>query len=931
MQKIVFFILLAAFSTTTLLAGIIHGRVTDAKTGEVLPGVAVQIKELNKTAVTGLDGAFSFRNIPGGTYTLSVGQKLYLGFSSSVTVNEALTASMDIALTPSVKSMQEVIVGGTRSSGSTDAGARQLEKVSDNVLNVLSNHQLQLMPDVTVASVLRRVSGVTVDRGADGEGRYPVIRGMDKRYNYTLINGVKIASPDDKNRYVPMDLFPSEMLQRLEVIKSLTPDMEPDAIGGVMNLVMKDAPEHLTVNAQGALGYSQMLFDQPFTSYDHSAVNKQSPAEIHGTSYVPPYSDFAAGNLTFSQKHPLPDGQIGLTIGNRFLDHKLGVILSGSIQSTDRMSKDQFFNLSPQPEAVEGGSAPIITDEEMRTYSIHEDRIGLHGKVDYRFNARNHISFYTVFMQLNSYESRIITDSSQTNRNPNLPGTGDVSYQSRSRTDFQSIYNATLQGQHAIGSHFSVDWTAAYSRAGQKMPDRAELTLINTYDTAGGKLHAVNAGPILNGLQRIWQHNSDWDISGFINLHYRFTAGANQFEIGAGGMARHKERTNYYNEYDFNPPVGSPVVFTDIKNAPFTLQYNGTPQSLNSYDATENISAGYGDLRWKRNRWNILAGVRFEQTDQSYNQYEMPVTQPAKTGSVSYADPLPSLQIKYKLNEESALHLAYFSSISRPGFFEIVPTDFPGEYYTETGNDSLRHTKAYNLDLRYELFPGLSDEFLVGAFFKRIDDPIELVYARPATSLSVIEPSNLGTATNAGVEVVYTHYFHKFGINLNYTYTHSNIPTIYKYYYDPTGGSGSTSVLLTRNRPLQGQAAHIGNLSLLYKDPKSGLELQLATIYTGRHITYLSQYATPTASMDYYQRGQVIEDFSGEKTLGRHFSVYVKLNNLLNTADIEEMDFPPSQLFNPRLFPDATKRSDRTLVEKKRFGQTYLAGLRYHL
>jgi outer membrane receptor protein involved in Fe transport len=272
--------------------------------------------------------------------------------------------------------------------------------------------------------------------------------------------------------------------------------------------------------------------------------------------------------------------------------------------------------------------------------------------------------------------------------------------------------------------------------------------------------------------------------------------------------------------------------------------------------------------------------------------------------------------------------LAYFSSISRPGFFEIIPYDFPGEYFDEIGNPNLKHATAQNVDLRYELFPGLSDQLLIGTFYKRIENPIEYVYARPATSESAIEPSNVGTATNFGGELVYTHYWNKFGVSANYTYTHSNIPTVYKYYY--TGPQGATFILITKNRPLQGQAAHIGNASLLYKDPKTGIDLQLAAIYTGRHIVYLSQYGTPNASMDYWQRGTTVLDFSGEKTIGKHFSVYAKLNNLLNTADIIEMYFPPTQNIKTE-FPDAAHRSDRTLVEKKQFGQTYLAGIRYHL
>ena len=107
---------------------------------------------------------------------------------------------------------------------------------------MVSAKSMQLSPDLNVANVLQRVSGVTMERDNSGEAQYAILRGMDKRYNYTLVNGVKIPSPDNKNRYVPLNIFPSELLDRLEVTKSLTADMEGDAAGGAVNMVMKDAP-----------------------------------------------------------------------------------------------------------------------------------------------------------------------------------------------------------------------------------------------------------------------------------------------------------------------------------------------------------------------------------------------------------------------------------------------------------------------------------------------------------------------------------------------------------------------------------------------------------------------------------------------------------------------------------------------------------------
>jgi len=126
-----------------------------------------------------------------------------------------------------------------------------------------------------VANSLQRISGISIERSSSGEGRYAIIRGMDQRYNSTLVNGIKIPSPDDKFRYVPMDLFPSDLLERLEVIKSLTPSMEADAVGGTMNLVMKNAPDKFKLNIYAAGGFNTLFNQRDFKTFDHSVINKK--------------------------------------------------------------------------------------------------------------------------------------------------------------------------------------------------------------------------------------------------------------------------------------------------------------------------------------------------------------------------------------------------------------------------------------------------------------------------------------------------------------------------------------------------------------------------------------------------------------------------------------------------------------------------------
>ena len=232
----------------SLQSAMVKGLVKDAQTGEELMGATIYVK--NQPAIgttTGLDGTFILKNLPANQRVTLVCS--YISYQPiELEVNADVEEPILFALESAALGLEEVTVIASN-PGRTEAGARGIERQAMNVVNVMSAKAIELSPDITVANVIQRMSGVTVERNSSGEGQYAILRGMDKRYNYTLINGVKIPSPDNKNRFVSLDIFPSEMLDRLEVTKSLTADQEGDGIGGAVNLIMKDAPTERQLTA----------------------------------------------------------------------------------------------------------------------------------------------------------------------------------------------------------------------------------------------------------------------------------------------------------------------------------------------------------------------------------------------------------------------------------------------------------------------------------------------------------------------------------------------------------------------------------------------------------------------------------------------------------------------------------------------------------
>jgi len=889
----------------------LKGFVKETKTGEPLPGAAVYLKNTTIGTFAGLDGSYHLKGVKPAKYTLIVSFVGYGSIEKEVVIDEP-SVVMNFELEEGANQLGEIVVKGIGDRESETRAVRSEQK-ADNVVNIIGAKTIQLLPDITVGNLLQRVSGVSIVRNGSGDGQYAIIRGMDKRYNYTLVNGIKIPSPDNKNRYIPMDIFPSDLLERLEVAKSLTPNMEGDAIGGAMNMIMKSAPDYLTISASAATGYSNLFTDRPFAGFDRDVNQNKAPSEIYGNAYAATPSDFSNKSLQYKNANVPINSLFSLSIGDRIFNHKLGVFVGGSFQHTYRGNNTTYFSPNGQPSPDPLPNTPIFQAVEKREYSNEQARTGANLNLDYSLNRNNKISLLGVFMQLDDYQHRHIFSNT-------LTMVGDVGISDRSVFRRQNIYNATLHGDHSLTDKLILKWSAVTSLATSKTPNWSDLsTTYNTTTDLEGNV--VNSVTYIDAVTHTWAHNEDRDYTGYLNFEYKPT---DMLEFSAGAMYRDKHRTNYYNSYSLATvlPSGARQVYSGIENAilsfrPPSYAYADSTNA-NDYVADEKIAAGYAQSKININKLQILGGVRLEQTNQDYVS-QLPVTATGKTGSIQYLDVLPSLHFKYALSQIENLRLSYFKGISRPGFFEIVPATFPGDYFTESGNYNIKHTKADNIDFRYEVFPGGSDRFLIGAFYKNIQDPIEYGFNIINQTVTVYSPQNYGTASNYGVELVFGKYFKNFGVSGNYTYTNSQITTTKRIYErDASGYIVSTSG--NQTRPLQGQSDHIANLSLIYKNQKFGWDVQLTWVYTGKRINIVSPYK----DLDYWQRGTSQIDFSTDKKIGKRFSIFLKATNLLNNPIIVEI-LKPNNLGN---LPEQT-RSDRILVQKDVFQQNFLFGVRF--
>jgi len=866
----------------------IKGKVESHSRKEKLAGAFVTCTRKDgvvKNTTTDADGEFKFKNMSPGTYTLRVEYVGFASYQSEVELTDYNKTELKIQLVEKGNSLSTVQVYGKLSS-EEEAGAIQKEKHSSNIINVISAQAMERSPDINAANVLQRMSGLTIQRNGGGDEAYPIIRGLDPRYNNTLINGIKITSPDDKSRYVPLNIVPSDLLGSIEVSKTLTPEMEADAIGGSVNMVMKDAPNQQVFKVLASLGYSEIFFNRKFSSFSKSDIQQKSLIEKYGSAYIAKPDDFSRSNLDFTEVQPGPNVVASIVYGNRFFNHKLGFMVAESFQNQYYGSNSVFNQAAPD---VHANGAPTLSDYANRYFSTQQLNNGLTFHFDYAFNERNKITLTSISMYSDLAQARLIIDTSILGGNGGrtVPGTGPVSTDYTSLTSQQFLQNVKLDGKHILSKHFLFDWIAAFSYSVKRTPDMADLSLnkkidtVHSTDDVHGPYTFITTPDYFDAITRIWQHNQDQDLSGMANLSYRSDLGSGKLlEVKAGGLYRHKIRYNIQDEYDLKPTTTSAGIkqqFTNIYDAQWVV-YNSSgtyDYDKNKYQVYENVAAGYAQAKISLPYLDALGGVRVEKTTQGYTLNTFYAT--GVNGiNKDYTDVLPSVDLKFKLNPITNLRVTYYQAIARPNFYDLVPAPRLSTTTATTteGNPYLNHTTSNNYDIRYELYPKEDEQLFAGIFYKKLKNPIEFAYI----SGTSYQPVNASEATDYGVELVFTRYFGHFGITGNYTYLDSKTSSV-KSYYDLANNYVNTDTL--QKRTLQGQTDHTLNVSALYRDKKRRFFAELAFQYIGRSIGLVY----PIYGYDYYQQPQANLSFSAEKGLrNRHFTVFTKWNNLLNTA-----------------------------------------------
>ncbi len=382
--------------------GAISGVAKDSA-GAVLQGAKVELQPKVQPITTDGQGEFTIANLTPGSYTVTISYVGFAPYTSTVNVAAGQNAQIDATLKVASQG-DEVEVTADRPHGEAEAINRTL--AAENILQVLPSDVIVSLPNANIADALGRMASVTIERD-EGEGKYVQIRGTEPRLSNTMVDGVSIPSPETGVRQIKLDTIASDLVDSVEINKTLQANIDADGIGGSVNLVTKTASDTPTVSLYGIGGYTHII-----------------------------------GGRTVDQG--------GGTIGRRFLaDRKLGVLVGGTYDYNGRGIND----IEPVPTV--GSSTPHYDSMDFRDYVYNRTRWGATGTVDYKLNEGSSISLRTLFSTFRNWGNKWVFT---------MNDGGAPQYSQDWRRPNMAIYSTALQGRHLMNSS-TILWGVSVTRS----------------------------------------------------------------------------------------------------------------------------------------------------------------------------------------------------------------------------------------------------------------------------------------------------------------------------------------------------------------------------------------------------------------------------------------------------------------------------------
>lgn len=871
--------------------GTISGSLSDKEAGGTpLPFANVSLKGTTKGTTSDFDGNYNIDNVEPGTYSLEIS---FVGYKTKEVTEVVVVAGQTTTINAELSSelvLNDVIITGTTGKRESESALLLDQKKATTIKQSIGAEELARKGVSNAAAAVSKISGISKQEG----GGNVYVRGLGDRYLNTTYNGLTLPANNIEKKNMDLGLFSSDVIQNIGVSKTYAANFYGDFAAGNVDIVGKEHSGKFFIDTD--LG----------TTVNTNAVGKDF-LRSEGTGYFGFYNRYQNDPFAVILSHgpdPITSGATtglsGSIAGGNSWDvgeeSRLSVFATASFGSNFEYRRGQAAN-------VTGAANTIFEDTEEFEFSRTTTAMA---NIVYRINSDHKIKFNSLF----------INDATDEVGRFGIDGNGFFRGTVADEDDFgfftqnvqfeqDMIYVNQLTGTSTINDKLKVDYGVGYNNVLARQPDRKRIA-IEQFDLSQDNDPSTNPiffSQVVFDNQRYFQNIEDNELNARVNLNYELSEEL-MFNFGYNGRSKERSFDNQRFGYDIINP-GTEVVDTNNLNDVFAPENLGTvfntrvfrsleglssttnlPGDLeNTYTGELDVHALYVDGVYNLGeKWTIVPGLRVESFNQriAFNVINLAFNNPG-SNEATETFLLPSLNIKYALNDDQNLRFSASRTVSNPEFKEVAPFVYENVTDRIGGNPDLLNDPAFstilNVDAKYEWFLNRGEIFSIGAFAKVINDPVNLVSANDATGTQRFfrtgdQAEIFGVELEGRKTILQDSEENKVlsaGLNVTYTSTTQDLKTV----------SGTFNTNFNRDSDqLQGASPFLINADVSYS-PTFGDYEPVANLV----FSYFSDRIDALGSG---QLGNIVEkgvptlDFVWKNKINEHFEINASLKNLLN-------------------------------------------------
>ena len=897
-----------------------------------MPFANVLVKGTNKGVTTDFDGNYSV-NIQAGTYTLIFS---FVGYKTKeltdIIIKENDVKEINVNLSSASVGLEEVVVSVSVQKN-TEEALLMMQKKSANLMDGLSSEAFKKVGSSNLANAIKRAPGVSIMGG-----KYVYVRGLGDRYTKSILNGIDIPGLDPDRNTIQMDLFPTNILDNVQIIKSFTADLPADFTGGLVNIVTKEFPSKKSPALSMSLGYNpDMHLNSDYRSYKGSSTDilgfdngqRKIPIDNNLSSfYNQSLNDLFSDNLNADfpnlaskdyntindlsnsfnpimaaeKSNSLMNMSLGYSTGNQFdigkKEHTIGWLGAISYNNqTEYYSEaiDNYFNTNTNPDVY-----------ALDTFRTQRGEIGINnvilsglGGLSYRTDKSK---FKLTLMHIQNGEKKAgrfrqenrFTDFVDYNKD-------NLEYSQR------SITNIILNGTHTIiDSSFlsklvdKIEWKISPTIS--KIHDKDVRSTIFIDDNNAFK-YKDNTQPT-----RIWRFLNENHFNSKIDFTKNYELDSEKAKFKYGALATYQTRDFQIARFQVScwddPSVwsvinGDPNLIFDssvLVTEPNPIGSYMNPRATitdrsSQFQSSKRNFSGYISNELKLfGVLKTIVGLRMEKFDLFYTGQNSSGDNFNNENVINKLDLFPTGNFIFQMSENSNLRTSLTRTTARPSFKEasIAQIFDPLSNMTFVGNIDLKPSYIQNYDIRYEYFGKFSQMMAISFFYKTFQDPIEMTYYESAPTN--FTPANLGSATVGGIEFEIRKNLEfiseglkdlSFNVNMSFIESRLTFSESEKSRRESNKRTGET---MGDYRTLQGQAPYLINSGISYTNPDKGIQTGIFYNVQGKTLEIVGDGFRP----DVYRIPFHSLNFNFSKTFGkeRKSTVNLRANNLL--GDVKE-------------------------------------------